>query len=136
MTRTILVVDDEPDIRALVRLALEHLAGWRVLDASGGEEALTVAADERPDAILLDFMMPGMDGSQTARRLGEDPRTATIPVVFLTAKAGATIGRGTPDGGTDGVPGPGVATVVGVLPKPFDAMSLADQVRGLLGWPA
>ncbi|GAA2722913.1 response regulator [Cellulomonas aerilata] len=123
MTRTVLVVDDEPDIRELVRAALEHLAGWRVLVASGGQEALALAAAEQPEAILLDVMMPGMDGPEAARRLGEDPRTRTIPVVMLTAKA-----MSVPDVTAD--PGP----VVGVLAKPFDVLTLAGEVEQILGW--
>jgi CheY-like chemotaxis protein len=123
MTRTVLVVDDEPDIRELVRLALEHLAGWRVLVASGGAEALTISAADQPEAVLLDVMMPGMDGPETARRLGDDPRTCDIPVVLLTARAmspAELTATGTP--------------AAGVLAKPFDVMALAGQVEAILGW--
>ncbi|MDT0164103.1 response regulator [Actinotalea sp. AC32] len=123
MTRRILVVDDEPDIRELARLALAHVAGWDVLTASGGEEALRTARAERLDAVVLDVMMPGMDGPQTARRLAADPVTADVPVLLLTARVLSSDRAELEE-----------TPVAGVLAKPFDPMTLADQVRDCLGW--
>lgn len=123
MTRRILVVDDEPDIRELAQLALEHVAGWQVLTASGGEEALRTARTEQLDAIVLDVMMPGMTGPQTARRLAEDPQTAGVPVLLLTARVLSSDRAELEQ-----------APVEGVLAKPFDPMALATQIEQCLGW--
>jgi CheY-like chemotaxis protein len=124
MSRRVLVVDDEPDIRAITRAALQHVAGWEVLMASSGAEALEVAAVEQPDAILLDAMMPGMDGAETARRLAADDRTARIPVLLLTAKVF-----------TSGKPARDELPVVAILAKPFDPRTLAAEIDAALGWP-
>ncbi len=85
--RRILLVDDEPDIRQIAAMALQLGSGWTVLTASSGAQALEVAGREVPDAILLDVMMPGMDGPETLRRLREDAALRETPVLFLTAKA-------------------------------------------------
>lgn len=123
MSRKILLVDDEDDIREVAQMSLEMTAGWEVVTASSGADGLRVAAAERPDAILLDVMMPGMDGPATARALKAQPETADIPVILLTAKVQAADRRRFDDLG-----------VAGILAKPFDPMSLADEVRGVLGW--
>ncbi|MBV9109453.1 MAG: response regulator [Gemmatimonadetes bacterium] len=125
MSRRILIVDDEDDIREVAQMSLEMVAGWEVIPASSGEEGVRLAAEHRPDAILLDVMMPGMDGPATAARLGGDPATADIPIILLTAKVQPADRRR--------FEGLGVA---GVLSKPFDPMELAAQVSGTLGWPA
>ena len=85
MGRRVLVVDDEDDIRELARLSLEHVGQHSVLVAGSGREALEVAARERPDAILLDVMMPDLDGLEVLERLHGDPRWQALPVVMLTA---------------------------------------------------
>lgn len=123
MSKKILIVDDEDDIREVAQLSLEMVGGWQVLTAASGAAALKLAASERPDAILLDVMMPGMDGPATARALKAQPETADIPVILLTAKVQAADRRRFDDLG-----------VAGILAKPFDPMSLADEVRGVLGW--
>ena len=123
MSRRVLLVDDEDDIREVARLSLEMVRGWEVLTASSGAEALVRAAAECPDAVLLDVMMPEMDGPTTFERLQADPATAAIPVVLLTAKVQATDQRRFAELG-----------VAGVLSKPFDPMRLADDVAHLLGW--
>lgn len=119
----VLVVDDEPDIRALLELTLQHVAGWRVEVASSGTQALERVPELAPDVVLLDVMMPGLDGPETARRLAADPRSAAVPVILLTAKA-------RPGETTALLEGP----VAGVLAKPFDPIALADQIADLLGW--
>jgi CheY-like chemotaxis protein len=119
----VLVVDDDDDIRFLTTIALETTAGWEVLNASDGAEAVEVAAGRRPDVVLLDLMMPGMDGLATTDALRAQPETADVPIILLTAKAAA--------GGA--VPWEGAA-ISGALTKPFDPMSLAAQVSEILGW--
>jgi len=119
----VLVVDDDEMLREVAKVSLEMVGGWQVSTASSGTEAQRVAASEQPDALLLDVMMPGMDGPSTVRALQRDPVTESIPIIFLTAKVGG-------DGHDqwDHLP------VVGVIPKPFDPMSLPGEVARLLGW--
>lgn len=121
----VLIIDDEDDIRELARISLERVGGLRVVAAASGHEGLALAAAERPDAILLDAMMPGIDGPQTLERLKHDAATSAIPVVFLTGSV-QTAER-------DRFRALGAA---GCLAKPFDPMTLADQLRDCLGWPA
>jgi len=125
MTRRVLIVDDEDDIREVAQMSLEMVAGWEVIPARSGDEGVRLAAESRPDAILLDVMMPGMDGPATASLLRERPETADIPVILLTAKVQPADRRRLESLG-----------VAGVLAKPFDPMELANQVSSLLGWPA
>jgi len=113
---TILVIDDEPDIRLIVRLSLQN-RGLTVIEAAGGREGVALARRERPDAILLDVMMPNVDGPTTLAELRAAPESAAIPVVFLTAKAQRSE--------LERLRNLGVA---GVLTKPFDPMTLADEV--------
>jgi CheY-like chemotaxis protein len=123
--KRILIVDDEDDIREVAQMTLEMMAGWEVRTASSGAEALSLAAADPPDAILLDVMMPEMDGPATLARLRAHPATAAVPVVFLTAKAQAAEQRRLAETGA-----------AGVLAKPFDPSLLADQVSRALGWPS
>ena len=121
--REILLVDDDDGIREVATMSLELVGGYTVRTAGSGEEAIASARLDPPDAILLDVMMPGLDGPDTFAVLQEDPRTRVIPVVLLTAKTQhADLLR---------FAGLGVA---GVLAKPFDPMSLPGEVAGLLGW--
>jgi two-component system alkaline phosphatase synthesis response regulator PhoP len=122
MQPTILVVDDEHDIRVVARLGLQMFAGWRVLTADSGAECLITAEAEQPDVILLDWMMPHMDGPTTFIRLRETARTSHIPVIMLTAKTQAADTRLLMDMG-----------VQGVLAKPFDPTRLGEQVSACLG---
>jgi CheY-like chemotaxis protein len=121
----ILLVDDEDDIRTVARMSLERVAGWTVLTASSGAEGCAVAAAEQPDAIVLDVMMPGQDGPATLTQLREDPATASIPVVFLTAKVQVAERERLQAMGA-----------LGVVAKPFDPMTLATELATVLGWPA
>ena len=123
MTRTVLIVDDDDDIREVAQLSIEVGAGWTVLSASSGSAGATLAAAERPDAILLDVMMPGLDGPATLDRLQSIAETRSIPVIFLTAKARPSE--------QERLAALGVA---GVLSKPFDPMSLPGQISDMLGW--
>ncbi len=116
----ILQVEDEPDIRAIARIALEDVGGFVVEAAESGVEALQRAETFRPDLILLDVMMPGMDGPTTFQALRRSPSTSAIPVIFMTAKVQS-----------HEVELYKALGALGVLPKPFDPMTLADQVRAL-----
>ena len=116
----VLVVDDEPPIRLLCRVNLEA-EGMDVLEAPDGEEGLATARAEKPDVVLLDVMMPGMDGWQVAERLFESEETNQIPIVFLTARAELRDrARGLELGGVD------------YITKPFNPVELASVVEGLL----
>jgi CheY-like chemotaxis protein len=119
--KKVLIVDDEDDIREVAQLSLEMMAGWEVVCARSGQEALEVAARELPDAILLDVMMPGMDGPTTVQHLRERPATKEIPVILLTAKVQSA--------GDRQFSGLGVA---GVISKPFDPLTLAELVTRTL----
>ncbi len=119
----ILCVEDEPDIQAVARVALELLGGFQVRICANGQEALTTVPAFAPDLILLDVMMPGMDGPTTLARLRADPASAGIPVVFLTAKVQP-----------DEVRHYQVLGALDVIAKPFDPMTLAAQVRRI--WSA
>jgi CheY-like chemotaxis protein len=120
----VLIVDDEPDIRRIAKLGLSRVGGMEVVEAANGMEALVRAKEDKPDAVLLDVMMPRLDGPSTLARLREDPATSGIPVVFLTAKAIAAE--------LDRLKSLGAA---GVLTKPFDPMTLARELRAILGIP-
>jgi CheY-like chemotaxis protein/HPt (histidine-containing phosphotransfer) domain-containing protein len=114
----ILHVDDEPDIREVVELSLGLDPAFATRCCGSGKEALAAAAEWQPDLILLDVMMPEMDGPATLVELRENARTASIPVVFMTARAQAReVDRFRSFG------------AVGVIPKPFDPMTLAASVR-------
>ncbi len=115
--RRILIVDDDVDVRSVVSLAVRRLGNWEVALAASGEEGLEKARSEQPDLILLDVMMRGTDGPATLRLLREDPATARIPVIFLTARAQPHeleqyLGLG----------------AIGVIVKPFDVMKLVDEI--------
>jgi two-component system, OmpR family, alkaline phosphatase synthesis response regulator PhoP len=123
-TKRILIIDDEYDIRAVAQLALSTVGGWTVLTAASGAEGVTKAVEECPDAILLDVMMPDMDGLATLNALQTNPSTRSIPVILLTAKSQVSQQRHFSELGV-------IASIV----KPFKAMKLAEQVAALLGWP-
>jgi CheY-like chemotaxis protein len=122
MPRTLLVIDDDRDIRQVAKTSLELVGGFQVLVADSGQRGLAIAREARPDAIILDLMMPDLDGRKTLAQLKQTPETAHIPVIMLTAKVQANrqelVGQG----------------AAGVLVKPFDPMQLPDQVCETLGW--
>jgi two-component system, OmpR family, response regulator len=117
----ILIIDDENDIRRIARLALSKVGKMDVIEASNGMEGVQKAELELPDVILLDVMMPSLDGPTTLEILHKNNNTSHIPVIFLTAKAmPSELARLKTLG------------VKGVLTKPFDPMTLATQIRSLL----
>lgn len=117
-TVTVLYVDDDPDIRAIVAVALGMQTDWRVLMASSGAEALALAASHIPNLVLMDVMMPDMDGPATLQWMHRQPALARVPVIFLTAA--------TRTEEFDSLLKLGAKAV---LSKPFDPLSLADQIR-------
>ncbi|HVZ42957.1 MAG TPA: response regulator [Ramlibacter sp.] len=118
----ILYVEDDPDIRIIGLMALEEVGGFTVTACSSGREALDRAAGAEADVILLDVMMPDMDGYATLRALRALPETASTPVIFMTAKVqAAEIARHELQG------------AVGVIAKPFDPLELPQQIRRLCG---
>lgn len=123
MSRRVLVVDDDEGIREIAQMSLELVAGWDVEVAANGAEALQICAAKSPDAILLDVMMPTMDGPTTFANLQADARMRHVPVVLLTAKVQPDERRRWKELG-----------VTGVLAKPFDPLQLSRQLAGLLGW--
>lgn len=119
--KTILVVDDEPNLRMLVSTTLAS-ANYRILEAGDGETALQLAIDQKPDLVLLDWMMPGRDGLQVATALRAHPATQQVAIVMLTAK-----GQERDRARTAGT------QLAGYLVKPFSPLELMDRVRAILG---
>jgi CheY-like chemotaxis protein len=117
----VLMVDDEPHVRRVAELCLARVGLWRVTLAASGSEALSAVERERPDLILLDVMMPGMDGPTTLAALQAHAEMAGIPVIFMTAKVQEhEIERYLALG------------AAGVICKPFDPLRLPDQIRRIL----
>src|SRR5687768_6154678 len=117
----ILLVDDEPDIRKVGRISLARIGNYQVVEACSGAQALGIAASERPDVILLDVMMPEMDGPTTFANLRSDPTTSGIPVIFMTAKAQM-----------HEVAAIRALGATGVIAKPFDPRTLPAEVARLV----
>lgn len=116
----VILAEDDPDIQLVARLALKR-AGFTVKVVGNGQEALEAVRQQQPDVVLLDWMMPELDGPETCRQLKADPMTAAIPIIFLTAKSQeAEIQRGLSLG------------AVGYVTKPFDALALGQQVRDII----
>lgn len=123
MTPLALVVDDDDDIRMLVEISLERVGGWRVISAASAAAGIELAREHRPTVVLMDVMMPVMDGVEATRILLGDPQTADIPIVLLTARA--VVGGESP-------PWSDVA-IRGVIAKPFSPRTLAQEVGSLIG---
>lgn len=119
----ILVVDDSDAIREVVKLSLELIGGWEVLEASGGQDGFHIAIREQPDAIILDVDMPGWDGPTTLIHLHENAATASIPIIFLTAR-----------GHTSELLPLHTKGLVAIIHKPFDPTALVKRVALALQW--
>jgi len=120
---SLLYVDDDDDIREIVEMSLGLDGSLKVSSSSGGEHALAAMRSEQPDLVMLDVMMPGMDGPAILERMRADPQLQHIPVIFMTAKTNpqeVAKFRG--------------LSAIGVLAKPFDPMTLGSQVKAL--WSA
>lgn len=122
--KRVLLIDDEDDIREVAQLCLQIVGNYEVVTASSGAEGIQRAAANQPDAILLDVMMPGMDGPTTFKGLRANPATRHIPVIMFTAKA---LDLASDERALEGL---------SVISKPFDPMQLAGQVASALGWCA
>ena len=123
MVPRILIIDDEADIREVTALSLETIAGWQVILAPSGAQGIRRASLEQPDAILLDVMMPDIDGPTTYQILKQNGNTAHIPVLLLTAKVQGVDQRRFASLG-----------VKAVLFKPFDPLTLSEEMAAVLGW--
>lgn len=123
MAKRVLVIDNEQYIQEVTQVCLRTTAGWDVLLASSGREGIAKAEAEQPDAILLDVMMPDMDGIATFKALQSHAETQQIPVIFLTAKAQTAEKRQFNDLG-----------VSGVITKPFNSLDLPEQIAKILHW--
>ena len=122
-TKRILVIDNEQYIQEVAQICLRTVAGWQVVTAGSGSEGLTKAETEQPDAILLDVMMPDMDGPTTFQKLQANSATRHIPVILLTAKVQASDRRRYAELG-----------IKAAIAKPFNPLELAGQVAEALGW--
>jgi CheY-like chemotaxis protein len=111
-------------LREITQFSLEAVAGWEVLTAASGSEGLALAAVEQPDAILLDVMMPDMDGIETFQKLQTNPQTQDIPTIFLTAKARGSEQQSLFDLG-----------ISGVITKPVKPQELVEQILEIMAWP-
>lgn len=120
-TQRILVIDDDEPVQMVVQSCFEELAGWEVVTANSGPEGLAKAIAEPPDAIILDMMMPGMDGLAFLQHLKANPKTQSIPVVVLTARTDLLQNYNYSAYG-----------VVRTIAKPFDPISLVHQVAQAL----
>lgn len=122
MTKCILIVDDEADVREVTKLGLEMSTDWQILTAASGADAIAIATQEHPDAILLDMMMPDMDGRATLKRLKADT-TQAIPIILVTAKAHSSNQQDFDS-----------LDVAAVLAKPFRPLKLAAEISRILDW--
>lgn len=121
MSKCVLIVDDEEDVRTIAQMGLSMKAGWNVLTASSGQEALVMAVTNKPDVILLDMMMPDMDGRATLQQLKANPATRQIPVILVTAKVQKSDQESFAE-----------LDVAAVFSKPFRPLKLADQINAVL----
>jgi CheY-like chemotaxis protein len=121
--KKILIIEDEDGLREIIQLTLETVAGWEVVAVTSGSEGLAQAKANRPDAILLDVMMPNMDGIETFQRLQSTAETQDIPTIFLTAKARSAEHQQFVNLG-----------ILGVITKPIKALDLVQQIRKILKW--
>ncbi|MDV2991412.1 MAG: Alkaline phosphatase synthesis transcriptional regulatory protein PhoP [Chroococcidiopsis sp. SAG 2025] len=122
-TKRVLVIDDEDGVREIIQFSLEAVAGWEVLPAASGSEGIDIAQAQQPDAILLDVMMPDLDGPATFQQLQANTTTCHIPTIFLTAKVRTSEQQQLLDLG-----------VAGTIAKPFKAQELVAQIRDILQW--
>jgi CheY-like chemotaxis protein len=123
MPKRVLIIDDEPYIQEVTQICLETIAGWQVITAGSGSEGIIKAAAEQPDAILLDVMMPGMDGLTTFQKLQENPMTQNLPVILLTAKLQSSDRLHYTELG-----------LKAAIAKPFNPIELANEMAQALGW--
>ena len=122
-TKRILLIDDEPGIRQVIPVAFKVMTSWETLVADSGAAGMAIAEAERPDAILLDVMIPDVDGITALGRIRANPATSSIPIVLLTAKVQARDRERFAQ-----------LPIAGVITKPFKAPDLVWQIRAILNW--
>lgn len=123
MQKHILIIDDDDLIQAIAELVLGSVPGWTLTGALTGEEGLRLAAASPPDLILLDWVLPGLEGPAILERLAENPVTQNVPVIMLTAMSGEEVEREAAQLGA-----------LGILSKPFEPESLAQRISTLMDW--
>ncbi|MDJ0648669.1 MAG: response regulator [Xenococcaceae cyanobacterium MO_188.B19] len=121
MSKLILIIDDEEDVKAIAQMGLEMAASWEVITASSGQEGLEIAATKQPDVILLDLMMPDWDGKETLKQLKNNPNTASIPVILMTAKTESAIASEIEN-----------LEIIGMITKPFRPLQLPEKIDEIL----
>ncbi len=121
--KRILIIDDDRAIGLIVQISLKAIAAWEVIIATSGQEGIEKALIEHPDAILLDMMMPIMDGVQTLKKLRENSILESVPIILLTAKAQINDKQNFTH-----------LPITGMIIKPFTAPDLVKQMRSLLNW--
>jgi CheY-like chemotaxis protein len=123
MSKSILLIDDEPNLAQVIAVCLESFKGWKVQIANSGKAGLSIVESLKPDAILLDVMMPEMDGITVFQHLQQNPNTQNIPVILLTAKVQASDRAKFAQ-----------LDIAGAIAKPFEPLQIADQIAELLHW--
>ena len=121
MSKSILIIDDEEDVKDIAKMGLEMAADWHVITASTGKEGLKLAQSNQPDVILLDLMMPEWDGKETLKQLQANLKTASIPVILMTAKTQSAIASELTE-----------LDLVGVITKPFRPLELPEKITKIL----
>jgi two-component system, OmpR family, alkaline phosphatase synthesis response regulator PhoP len=122
--KRVLIIDDDQSVRTVVQFGIPMVVGWEVVTASSGSEGIQIAQSMQPDAILLDVMMPKMDGIATFNALQTHAVTERIPVILLTGRVEAAETQKFSDMGVNGV-----------IAKPFNALDLPEQISKILQWP-
>ncbi len=121
MSKNILIIDDEEDVKDIAQMGLEMAADWNVITASSGKEGLTLAATTQPEVILLDLMMPEWDGKETLQNLKANQSTSSIPVILMTAKTQSAIATELSE-----------LDLAGVITKPFRPLELPEKITNIL----
>ena len=122
-TKTILIIDDEPHLSTVIKTCLETLKPWQAIAVHSARSGLELAKTQPPDAILLDIMMPDLDGEELLEVLRENSITQSIPVIIFTASSQHQTPSAFPR-----------HQIAGVIAKPFNPLTLSDQIAQLLGW--
>ncbi|WP_434686430.1 response regulator [Pseudanabaena minima] len=123
LTKSILLIDDEPNLAQVIAVCLESFKGWKVQIANSGKAGLSIVESLKPDVILLDVMMPEMDGITVFQHLQQNLNTQKIPVILLTAKVQASDRARFAQ-----------LNIAGTIAKPFEPLQIADQIAQLLKW--
>lgn len=131
MSKSVLIIDDEEDVRAITQMGLEIATDWNVMMASSGQEGLFIAETEQPEVILLDWMMPDWDGQETLNQLKANQKTAQIPVILMTAKEQSALNLKGASQTTTKVKNQ--LEIIGVITKPFRPLQLSKEINQILG---